>query len=146
MFDCFHHKSIFQFYFTYQHWGGSSSWNISWGGSNNWIHLSYIVNGCWCSGEENARPISIHDIELVIHYLDVIISAMASQIVGVSIVCSTVCSGADQRNHQSSALVAFVMGIHHWPSQRARNAENVSIWWRRHVLEFSRFIFSMHSV
>ena len=30
------------------------------------------------------------------------------------IVCSTVCSGADQRKHQSSASLAFVGGIHRW--------------------------------
>ena len=41
-----------------------------------------------------------------------------------------VCSGADQRKHQSSASLAFVRGIHRPPSQRASNAENVSIWWR----------------
>ena len=28
---------------------------------------------------------------------------------------STVCSGADQRKHQSSALLDFVRGIHRWP-------------------------------
>ena len=39
-------------------------------------------------------------------------SAMASQIIGVSIVCSTVCSGADQRTYQSSASLAFVWWIH----------------------------------
>ena len=49
------------------------------------------------------------------HYSDVIISAMPSQIIGVSIVCSTVCSGADQRQHQSSVSLAFVRGIHRWP-------------------------------
>ena len=42
------------------------------------------------------------------------ISAMASQITGVLIVYSTVCSGADQRKHQSSASLAFVRGIHRW--------------------------------
>ena len=36
------------------------------------------------------------------------------------IVCSTVCSGADQRKHQS------------FPSQRASNEENVSIRWCKH--------------
>ena len=35
------------------------------------------------------------------YYSDVIMSAMTSQITGVWIVCSTVCSGADQRKHQS---------------------------------------------
>ena len=42
-------------------------------------------------------------------------SMMASQITGVSIVYSTICSGADQRKHQSSASLAFVRGIHRWP-------------------------------
>ena len=42
------------------------------------------------------------------HYSDVIVSAMASQIAGVSIVYSLVCSGANQRKHQSSASLAFV--------------------------------------
>ena len=44
-------------------------------------------------------------------YSEAIMSAMASQITGVLIVYSTVCSGADQRKHQSSASVAFVRGI-----------------------------------
>ena len=42
-------------------------------------------------------------------------SVMASQITGVSIICSTVCSGADQRKHRSSASLAFVKGIHQRP-------------------------------
>ena len=42
-------------------------------------------------------------------------SWMASQISSVSIVCSTVCSGADQRKHQSSASLVFVKVIHWWP-------------------------------
>ena len=42
-------------------------------------------------------------------------NVMASQITCVSIVCSTVCSDADQRTHQSSASLAFVRGIHRWP-------------------------------
>ena len=45
------------------------------------------------------------------HYSDVIMSTMASQITSVSIICSTVSSGADQRKHQSSASVAFVGGM-----------------------------------
>ena len=41
------------------------------------------------------------------HYDDVIMSAMASQITSLTIVYSTVYSGADQRKHQSSALLAL---------------------------------------
>ena len=66
------------------------------------------------------------------HYNDVMMSVLASPIIGVSIVYSTLCSGVDQRKHQSSASLAFVRGIHRWPSQRANNAKNVSIWWRHH--------------
>ena len=44
---------------------------------------------------------------------DVIISAIATQITGFSIVCSAVCSGADQRK-QSSASLAVVRGIPRW--------------------------------
>ena len=62
-------------------------------------------------------------------------STMASQITGVSIVCSTVGSGADQRKHQSSTSLAFVRGIHtgEFPAQKASNVENVSIWWGHYV-------------
>ena len=42
-------------------------------------------------------------------------SPMASQITSLTIVYSTVYSGADQRKHQSSASLAFVRGIHRWP-------------------------------
>ena len=41
--------------------------------------------------------------------------AMASKITSLTIVYSTVCSGADQRKHQSSASLAFVRGIHRSP-------------------------------
>ena len=41
--------------------------------------------------------------------------AVASRITGVSIVYSTVCSGADQKKHQSFASLAFVKGIHRYP-------------------------------
>ena len=43
-----------------------------------------------------------------IHYNNVILGAMASQITSAPILYTTVCSGADRRKHQSSALLAFV--------------------------------------
>ena len=49
------------------------------------------------------------------HYSDVIMGAMASQIISHTIVYSTVYSVADQRKHQSSASLGFVRGIHRWP-------------------------------
>ena len=41
-----------------------------------------------------------------IHYNEVIINAMASQIIGFSIVCSAVCSGADKKK---------IKAPRHWP-------------------------------
>ena len=67
-------------------------------------------------------------------------SAMVSQITCVSIVCSAACS-ADERKYQSSALLDFVRGIHRYPSatggfpsQRAGDAKNSSIWWRHRYI------------
>ena len=77
-------------------------------------------------------------------YGDIIMSGMASQLIG-SFICSTVYSvgeqstvwsSGEQRNHQSSTSLDLVRGIHRWPvhspSQRASNMENVSIWWLHH--------------
>ena len=49
------------------------------------------------------------------HYNDVIMGTIASQITSLTIVYSTVYSDADQRKHQSSASLAFVWGIHRRP-------------------------------
>ena len=49
------------------------------------------------------------------YYYDVIMGAITSQITSLTIVYSTVYSGADQRKHQSSASLAFVWVIHRWP-------------------------------
>ena len=46
------------------------------------------------------------------HYGDVIMGAIASQIISLTIDYSTVHSDADQRKHQSSASLAFVRRIH----------------------------------
>ena len=56
----------------------------------------------------------------LLHYSDVIMGTIASQITSVSIVYLTVSMGADQRKHQSSASLAFVWGIHRWPVNSPR--------------------------
>ena len=65
---------------------------------------------------------------------DVTMSAMTSQMTDVSIVCSTVFSGPDQRPHQSSTSLAFFVGnppvTGGFLAQRASNVEIVSTWWR----------------
>ena len=50
-----------------------------------------------------------------VHYSDVIMGAMASQITSPTVVYLIVYSDANQSKHQSSASLAFVRGIHRWP-------------------------------
>ena len=76
------------------------------------IHLIFTFNykmfGCvW---RYIGYTISIYS-SSVIHYIDVIMTTMASQITSLTVVYSTVYSDADQRKHQSSASLAFVWGI-----------------------------------
>ena len=51
----------------------------------------------------------------VIHYDDVIMTMLASQITSLTVVYSIVYSGVNQRKHQSSASLAFVREIHRGP-------------------------------
>ena len=64
---------------------------------------------------------------------------IVSQITSLTIVYSTVYSGADQRKHQSSASLAFVRGIHQGlvnsPHKWPVTLKNVPIWWRHHVMD-----------
>ena len=78
-----------------------------------WDEITYPflnVNGC---------TIDVPDCEMgpygFMHYNDVIMSAIASQITSLTIVCSTVYSGTNQGKHQSPASLAFMRGIHRWP-------------------------------
>ena len=66
------------------------------------------------SFEYRFRRYSVWDLN-VSHYNDIIMSMIASQITSLTIVYSTVYSGADQRKHQNSASLAFVQGIHREP-------------------------------
>ena len=62
------------------------------------------------------------------HYSDVIMGTIAFQITSLTIVYSTIYSGADQRKHQSSASLAFVREFTgEFPAQMVSNAENDSI-------------------
>ena len=49
-----------------------------------------------------------------LHYSDVIMGTRAPQITSLTIVYTTVYSGANQGKHQSSASLAFVREIHRW--------------------------------
>ena len=63
--------------------------------------------------ENDTRCTTIQNCWNFHHYSDVILSAKASQIIRVSLVYSTVCSGADEKKrHQSSTSLAFLRRIH----------------------------------
>ena len=62
-----------------------------------------------------------------IHYSDFIMSAIAPRITDVTIVYSTVCPGADQRNHLPLHVTGHCEGTGEFSAQRASNTENVSM-------------------
>ena len=73
-------------------------------------------------------------------------SAMASNITSLTIVYSTVYSGADQKK-TSKLRVTGLRQVNspmtgEFPAQMVSNAENVSIWWRYHVTEFLYAVFA----
>ena len=59
--------------------------------------------------------LSVYVILQMLHYSEVIMGTLASQIISLTIVYPTIYSGADQRKHRSSMSLAFVRGIHRWP-------------------------------
>ena len=73
---------------------------------------------------------------VIIHYNDIIMGAIASQITSLKIVNSTVYSGADQMKTSKLRVTGLCagnsLGTGEFPAQMASNAENVSIWWRHH--------------
>ena len=67
------------------------------------------------------------------HYRNVIMGMMTSQITGLTIVYSTVYSGAGQRKLCVTGLCVGNSPVTgEFPAQMASNADNVSIWWRHH--------------
>ena len=68
---------------------------------------------CTLSDEKN-HDYMCHQ-RFAVNYGDVIMGTMASQITSLTIVYSTVYSGADQTKYQSSASLTFMKGTHRWP-------------------------------
>ena len=71
------------------------------------------------------------------HYKHVMMSAMASQFTSLMIIYSTVYWGTYQRKIKSLRhwpLCGELTGDRWIPAQRASNTEDVSIWWRHHVV------------
>ena len=79
------------------------------------------IESCLLGGKRTFFAIFVG--EKFSHYMDVILTTVASQITSLAVVYSFVHSGADERK---------IKAPRHWPlcggSQRASNVENVSIW------------------
>ena len=76
--------------------------------SRQGLKICYWITTCW-------KRILLHvfdDKNVSLHYDEVIMTTMASQITSLTVVYSIVYSGVDQRKHQSSASLDFVRGIH----------------------------------
>ena len=69
--------------------------------------------GCFTAADQQSNWVFLQ--VYILHYNDVIRGAMASQITSLTSVHSTVYSRRRSKKHQSSALLAFVRGIHRWP-------------------------------
>ena len=91
---------------------------------HNWLHSKTLSNA--------ASNDKFHQ-----HHSDVIMSATASQITGISTICSAVCSSAIKKNQSFVSLAFATSGFH---SQMTRNAKNVSIWWRHHEMNTSPYL------
>ena len=72
------------------------------------------------------------------HYNDVILSAMASRITSLAIVCSAIYFRRRSKKTSKLRATGLCAGnspvTGEFPAQKASNAENVSIWWRHHDL------------
>ena len=95
-------KDCLQNFLWEKQWNTNSCNFIFWGWGWGW-EVVVMANICWPNQW------------LFIHYGDVIMGMIASQITSLTIVYSTVYSDTDQRKHQSSASLAFVRGIHRGP-------------------------------
>ena len=71
-----------------------------------------------------------------VHYNDVIMGEIASQITSLTIIYSIVYSDADQRKKSKLRVTGLCSGnsseTGEFPAQMASYVENVSIWWRHH--------------
>ena len=93
------------------HW---SSWNVFPSELDcSWNMLSEM--GTSISSPRISLDIINNNMYIHCHNSDVIMNSMTYQIIGVSIVYSTVCSGVDQ-GKTSSVPLAFVRGIQRWPA------------------------------
>ena len=105
---------IFFFFFTYiGNFVGTLNFDTLCGILRDLVLLLVLVSVT--ARSDYSTRFNVFALGVDIHYNDVIMGSMASQITSLTIVYSTVYSDADQRKQKSSASLAFVRGIHRWP-------------------------------
>ena len=107
-----------------------------WAKSVNTISVREILKAMQVWGPTEISELQVLQVSCM-HYTDVIMGAIASQITSLTIVYSTINSDADQRKYHSSASLAFVWGIHRgqmnsphkWPvTRKILPFDDVVIW------------------
>ena len=101
------------------------------------LYFFFIISQYWDDVGIKSISSMVEDRDLLssTYYSDVIMSAMAYQITGMSTVWPNVCSGAGQRNSKAPHhlfLWGESTGVRWFPSKRASNREITSIWGRHH--------------
>ena len=99
--------------------------------SRKWVRAWYTI---WSGVEVQGWGCAI---SMCLHYCDVIMDTMALKITSLTIVYSSVYSGANQRKHQSFASLAFVRAIHRLPVNSPRKGPVM-----RKMFPFDEFIMS----
>ena len=95
--------------------------------------IPLVTSGFASWRTDNGKAISCHN---VIHYNDIIMNAMASQITALTIVYSTVYSRRISKKTSKLCVTGLCAGnspvTGEFHAQRPSNAENGSFWWRHH--------------
>ena len=91
---------------------------------------------CVCLNDRTVSRRKTNVVHGPMHYNDVIMSAMASQITSLTIVYWSVYSRCRSKKTSKLCVTGLCEGnspvTGEFPTQKASNAENISIWWRHH--------------
>ena len=123
-----HHHNCPVMYLAFIGSGTVMHWNLT-------VFFLCILNKKDPKGPEMTATGARDDVSIWLHYNDVIMTTIASQITSLTVVYSRVYTDADQRNIKAPRhwpLCGEFTGVGEFPAQRASYAENVSIWWRHH--------------
>ena len=100
------------------------------------FHVQYKTDYCYTTWQTNSIAATWYLVllGLLLHYNDVVMGAIPSQITSLTIVFSIVYSDADKKKASKLRITGLCAvnspGTVEFPAQMASYAENVFIWWR----------------